>query len=112
MGITILGTGHHVPGVPVTNDQLSAVMETSDEWIYPRTGIKQRHFVAEGEGVSDLALKASQRPGAIPLPQVHSSRFAPIAEPTLDTAVRAMGLLALEILGAPDPDAPGAQANP
>ncbi len=61
MGITILGTGHHVPGVPVTNDQLSAVMETSDEWIYPRTGIKQRHFVAEGEGVSDLALKASQR---------------------------------------------------
>ena len=61
MGITIIGTGHHVPGVPVTNDHLSRVMETSHEWIYPRTGIEQRHFVEEGEGVSDLALKASQR---------------------------------------------------
>ena len=35
MGITILGTGHYVPGVPVTNDQLSKVMETSHEWITP-----------------------------------------------------------------------------
>ncbi|MBX3250885.1 MAG: ketoacyl-ACP synthase III [Myxococcales bacterium] len=61
MGITIIGTGHHVPGTPVTNDQLSRVMDTSDEWIRPRTGIAQRHFVAEGEGVSDLALIASRK---------------------------------------------------
>ena len=61
MGITIVGTGHHVPGPPVPNDALSKVMETSDEWIRPRTGIAQRHFVAEGEGVSDLALVASRR---------------------------------------------------
>lgn len=61
MGITIVGSGHYVPGTPVTNDMLSRVMDTSDEWIHPRTGIRQRHYVAEGEGVSDLALKAAQR---------------------------------------------------
>jgi len=61
MGITIVGTGHHVPGQPVTNDQLSRVMDTSDAWIRPRTGIGQRHFVTEGEGVSDLGLVASRR---------------------------------------------------
>ena len=53
----------------------------------------------------------SRVPGAVPLPQVHSSRFAPVAEPTLRTAVRAMGILALEMLGeahppvAPEPSA-------
>ncbi len=61
MGITIIGTGHYVPGPPVPNDSLSRVMETNDEWIRPRTGIGQRHFVSEGEGVSDLALIAAQR---------------------------------------------------
>lgn len=61
MGITIIGTGHHVPGDPIPNEALSRVMDTSDEWIRPRTGIAQRHFVAEGEGVSDLGLIASQR---------------------------------------------------
>lgn len=61
MGITIIGTGHHVPGPPVTNDDLARVMETSDEWIRPRTGIAQRHFVSEGEGVSDLALIAARK---------------------------------------------------
>ncbi|MDG2333326.1 MAG: amidohydrolase [Myxococcota bacterium] len=41
---------------------------------------------------------ASRAPGAVPLPGVHSSGFAPAAEPTLDTAIRAMGLLALDVL--------------
>ncbi|MEM9068143.1 MAG: beta-ketoacyl-ACP synthase III [Myxococcota bacterium] len=61
MGITIIGTGHHVPGEPVSNDALGKVMETSDEWIHPRTGIRQRHFVSEGEGVSDLAVIAARK---------------------------------------------------
>lgn len=60
-GITIIGSGHHVPGRPVTNDDLARVMDTSDEWIRPRSGIEQRHFAAEGEGVSDLALPAAKR---------------------------------------------------
>ena len=60
-GITIVGTGRHVPGRPIQNDELSRVMDTSDEWIRPRSGIAQRHFVAEGEGVSDMAVVAAQK---------------------------------------------------
>src|SRR5690606_41686298 len=60
-GITIVGSGRHVPGRPITNDELSKVMDTSDAWIRPRSGIEPRHYVAEGEGVSDLAVIAAQR---------------------------------------------------
>lgn len=60
-GATIVGSGRHVPGKPVTNDELSRVMETSDAWIRPRSGIAQRHYVAEGEGVSDLAVHAAEK---------------------------------------------------
>ena len=59
-GITIIGTGHHVPGAPVTNDALARVMETSDEWIQSRTGIQQRHFAQDGQGASDLGAEAAK----------------------------------------------------
>lgn len=58
-GLTIIGSGHHVPGPAYTNDDLARVMDTSDEWIRPRSGIAQRHFAAEGQSVSQLALPAS-----------------------------------------------------
>ena len=52
----------HVPEKILTNDDLSKVMDTSDEWISTRTGIKQRHVVGEtGEGPVDLAVKASEK---------------------------------------------------
>jgi 3-oxoacyl-[acyl-carrier-protein] synthase III len=60
-GITIVGTGRHVPGKPVLNDELSRVMDTSDEWIRPRSGIAQRHYAADGEGCSDLAVPAAEK---------------------------------------------------
>jgi 3-oxoacyl-[acyl-carrier-protein] synthase-3 len=60
-GLTIIGTGRHVPGDPVTNDALARVMDTSDEWIKQRTGIAQRHYAPDGVGASDLAVLASQR---------------------------------------------------
>jgi 3-oxoacyl-[acyl-carrier-protein] synthase III len=58
-GISILGSGRYLPGRPFTNDDLARVMDTNDEWIYQRTGIRQRHYCPEGVGVSDLALPAS-----------------------------------------------------
>jgi 3-oxoacyl-[acyl-carrier-protein] synthase-3 len=61
MGYEIIGTGHFVPGAPVTNDDLSRVMDTSDAWIAQRSGIRQRHFAGEGVGASDLAYEASKR---------------------------------------------------
>lgn len=59
-GTTIIGSGRHVPGRPITNDELARVMDTSDAWIRPRSGIAQRHYAAEGEGVSDLAVPAAE----------------------------------------------------
>ncbi len=60
-GLTIIGSGRHLPGDPVTNHDLARVMDTSDEWIRPRSGIAQRHFARPGEGVSQLALPAARR---------------------------------------------------
>jgi 3-oxoacyl-[acyl-carrier-protein] synthase-3 len=57
----ILGTGLAVPDRIVTNDDLSKVMDTSDEWIRVRTGIQQRHWVREGETGASLGLAASRR---------------------------------------------------
>lgn len=59
-GVTIIGTGHYVPGDPVLNEALARVMDTSDEWIQSRTGIRQRYFAEDGQGPSDLAVPASQ----------------------------------------------------
>jgi 3-oxoacyl-[acyl-carrier-protein] synthase III len=57
----IIGTGSYLPEKVVTNKDLEAVMDTTDEWIRERTGIKRRHIVAEGETTSDLAVAAARR---------------------------------------------------
>lgn len=57
----ILGTGHHVPDRVVTNKELESLMDTTDEWIQQRTGIKERRWISEETGASDLALPATQR---------------------------------------------------
>lgn len=59
--VKISGTGMFVPPQVVTNKDLEALMDTSDEWIQQRSGIKQRHHVEEGVGPSDLALEASRK---------------------------------------------------
>jgi 3-oxoacyl-[acyl-carrier-protein] synthase-3 len=60
-GITIVGSGRYAPGTPISNDALTRVMDTDDEWIKQRTGIAQRHFAPEGVGASDLAVEAAKR---------------------------------------------------
>jgi len=57
----ILGTGFSVPDRVVTNDELSTLMDTTDEWIRTRTGIAERRWVTEGETGVDLAHRASER---------------------------------------------------
>lgn len=59
-GSTFLGMGHYVPPRVVTNNELAAVMETTDEWITQRTGIKERHWVEGNVGASELAEHASR----------------------------------------------------
>jgi len=57
----VQGCGAYLPERVVTNADLAKTMDTSDEWIQQRTGIKQRHIAADGEFTSHLALKASER---------------------------------------------------
>lgn len=61
MGFEVIGTGHYVPGAPVPNERLSRVMDTSDDWIFQRSGIRQRHYACEGQGASDLGVEAAKR---------------------------------------------------
>ena len=57
----IVGTGSYLPEKVVTNDDLARTIDTSDEWIRTRSGIRSRHVAAEGQLASDLALPAAQR---------------------------------------------------
>jgi len=56
----VLGAGHYLPQRVVENAEFEAKVDTTDEWIRSRTGIERRHFAAEGETTSDLALKAAE----------------------------------------------------
>ena len=60
MSAKIIGTGSALPEKIVTNDDLSKIMDTSDEWIYTRTGIKQRHIAIE-ETTTSLATEAAKK---------------------------------------------------
>lgn len=55
-----LGCGHYLPERVVENSEFEKTLDTSDEWIRARTGIERRHFAAEGEMTSDLAIKAAK----------------------------------------------------
>ncbi len=57
----IIGCGSYLPDRVLTNAELSAKIDTTDEWIFSRTGIRQRHLAADGEFTSDLALNAAER---------------------------------------------------
>ena len=57
----IAGTGSYLPEKVLTNDDLAKLVDTSDEWIAARTGIRERHIAAEGETTSDLAYHAAVR---------------------------------------------------
>jgi len=60
-GAVVSGVGHCLPDRIVTNDDLAARLDTSDEWIRTRTGIRQRHMVDTGTSTSDLAVGAGRR---------------------------------------------------
>ena len=56
----VLGCGSYLPSRVVTNAELSRMVDTSDEWIRQRTGIRERHIAGEGETTADMALKAAR----------------------------------------------------
>jgi 3-oxoacyl-[acyl-carrier-protein] synthase-3 len=68
--VTITGLGCHVPERIVTNHELSELVDTNDEWIVARTGIRERRIAADGEALTDIALPAArvalERAGVLP----------------------------------------------
>ena len=60
-GIRIVGTGSAVPETILTNEDLSRTLDTSDEWIVRRTGIRRRHIASDTEGVHTLAIEAAEK---------------------------------------------------
>ena len=60
-GLQILGTGRALPEHVVTNDDLAKIVDTSDEWIVSRTGIKERRFAREGENLTQFAVEAARQ---------------------------------------------------
>ena len=57
----IAGTGSYLPERILTNAELERTIDTTDEWIFTRTGIRERHIVADGQFTSDMALEASKK---------------------------------------------------
>ncbi len=58
---SIIGTGSYMPARIMTNDELSKIVDTNDEWITSRTGIKERRIAAADEATSDMAAEAARR---------------------------------------------------
>jgi 3-oxoacyl-[acyl-carrier-protein] synthase III len=61
MGVTFIGCGAAAPAAVVSNDVLSQFVDTSDEWISSRTGIRQRHLAAAGDSIASLGAAAAQQ---------------------------------------------------
>ena len=59
--LRIAGVGYSVPNTVVTNEDLTKLYDTSDEWIYSRTGIKERRLVSGEENAVTLGIEASKR---------------------------------------------------
>jgi 3-oxoacyl-[acyl-carrier-protein] synthase-3 len=69
----IIGTGSYLPDRVVTNRELEKIVDTNDEWIVTRTGIRERHYAADDQNASDLALEACKR--ALHAAHVHASEI-------------------------------------
>ena len=95
-GFQLLATGGALPGRTVTNDDLSRMVDTSDDWITSRTGIRTRHWCTEGENAATLAIAAAKqalaRSGLAPADiacRICATLSAPDATPSVACQVQA-----------------------
>lgn len=99
MGVKITTSGHYLPTHVVSNDDLTAFLDTSDEWIKKRTGIAQRQ-IATGENTSDLASKAAQNILAKRGIDASEIDFIVVATMTPDSSSPSTACLVQEKIGA------------
>ena len=100
--ISITGLGVHVPERIVTNDDLSKLVDTSDEWIVERTGIRERRVAADEEALTDLALPACRRALEMAGVEPASIDLVVVATVTPDMMFPSASALIADKLGMPD----------
>jgi 3-oxoacyl-[acyl-carrier-protein] synthase III len=100
--ISITGLGCHVPDRVLTNDELSTLVDTTDEWIIERTGIRERRIAAPEEALTDLALPAARAALAQAELEPKDIDFLVCATVTPDMMFPTSSALLADELGAPD----------
>ncbi len=100
--ISITGLGAHVPERVLTNDELSTLVDTSDEWIMARTGIRERRIAAPEEALTDLALPAARAALAQAHVDAKDVDLLVCATVTPDMMFPTSSALLADELGAPD----------
>ena len=100
--ISVTGLGCHVPERVVTNDELATLVDTNDEWIRERTGIRERRIAKDEEALTDIALPAARR--ALEMAQVDpaSVDLVVVATVTPDMSFPSAAAIMADQLGMPD----------
>jgi 3-oxoacyl-[acyl-carrier-protein] synthase-3 len=99
--ISITGLGCHVPERVVTNDELARYVDTNDEWIVERTGIRERRIAADGEALTDICLPAARRALEMAGVEPSSIDLMIVATVTPDMAFPSSSALMADALGMP-----------
>jgi 3-oxoacyl-[acyl-carrier-protein] synthase-3 len=97
--IRVTGVGGYLPEKVLTNDHLSNMVDTSDEWITARSGIKRRHIAADGELTSDLAVAAARKALAASGLSAHDIELIVVATATPDNTFPATATTVQSKLG-------------
>ena len=100
--ISITGLGCHVPDRVLSNDELSTMVDTNDEWIVERTGIRERRIAAEDEALTDICLPAARRALEMAGAEPASIDLLIVATGTPDMAFPSSSALIADALGMPD----------
>jgi 3-oxoacyl-[acyl-carrier-protein] synthase-3 len=100
--VSITGLGAHVPERVMTNDDLSQLVDTSDEWIRDRTGIRERRIVANGDATSDVSIPACRRALEMAGADPKSVDLLIVATVTPDMLFPSTAALLSNALGMPD----------
>ena len=99
--ISITGLGCHVPERVLDNDELSTIVDTNDEWIVERTGIRERRIAADDEALTDICLPAARRALEMAAADPASIDLLIVATVTPDMAFPSSSALMADTLGMP-----------
>lgn len=99
--VGILGVGAYAPSRVVTNDDLTRDLDTTDEWIVARTGIRERRFLPEGESTTDMCVEAARRALMDSDTEASELNAIIVATFTFDQLLPSTALTVAERLGAP-----------